>query len=268
MVLSPDHREHLDPEDQLWRSAIARPQEIQIVLTYVDEQVQEGGELMGLIDADRVAVIGHSYGGYTALASAGARFDTVSFTSQCESVKEARESGTWLCEKLVPHLADMAVQAGLSAVPESLWPAQSASHVDAIVPIAGDAYFFGEPGLAEVSAPVMSIGGTADEGTPFRLGTKPRYEFTSSSKKVMIGFIGAGHMIFTGLCEQIPWYLKLISGQFCTDPSWDRAYAHELTKHFVTAFLLAELKEDREAAAALARDHVEISGIDYEVVGY
>ncbi len=51
-------------------------------------------------------------------------------------------------------------------------------------------------------------------------------------------------MIFTGPCEKITWYLKFFSDEFCSDPGWDRGYAHNLVKHFTTAFLLSELKQD------------------------
>ena len=44
--------------------------------------------------------------------------------------------------------------------------------------------------------------------------------------------------------------------------------AHDLINHFVTAFLLAELKGDGEAAAALAPQNVNFPGIQYETTGY
>ena len=45
---------------------------------------------------------------------------------------------------------------------------------------------------------------------------------------------------------------------FCTDPVWDMDRAHDLINHFATAFLLAELKGDGEAAEALAPENVEL----------
>ena len=74
----------------------------------------------------------------------------------------------------------------------------------------------------------------------------------------------AEHMIFTGPCEKIPWYMKIFSGEFCADQSWDRTYAHGLIKHFTTAFLLAELKHDGDAAAILAQDDIDFQGVDYQ----
>jgi predicted dienelactone hydrolase len=165
-------------------------------------------------------------------------------------------------------MEEMADLAGLDSVPEGLWPAQAIERVDAIVPIAGDALFFGQPGLAEITVPVLAIGGTADEDSPFAWGTEPTYEFTSSKRKSMVGLISAGHMIFTGPCEKSPWHLKVFSGEFCADPSWDRDDAHTITKHFVTAFLQAELKEDEDAVPGLLLDETGIPNLDYQVVGY
>jgi predicted dienelactone hydrolase len=267
-VLAPDHNEHLDPDDQLWRSAISRPKDVQGILAYLDQSSRQGDSLAGMINIENVAVVGHSYGGYTALASAGARFDTGSFRSTCASVQGTDEPGAWLCERLSPHVEDMADMAGLAAVPEGLWPAQATERVDAIVPMAGDALFYGQPGLSEITVPVLAIGGTADEDSPFVWGTQPSYTFTSSNRKMMIGLIGAEHMIFTGPCEKIPWHLKLFSGEFCADRSWDRTYAHAITKHFVTAFLLVELKDDGDAISGILINETEIPGLNYQVFGY
>ena len=54
----------------------------------------------------------------------------------------------------------------------------------------------------------------------------------------------------------------------CLDPVWDKDRALDLARHFSTAFLLAELKADTEAAAALAPDSVNFPGIEYEARGF
>jgi predicted dienelactone hydrolase len=268
VVMAPEHHEHLDPENELWQAAIIRPQDILTVFTFVDEKVESGGPLEGLIDKDQVAVIGHSYGGYTSLAAAGAQIDTDAFQSQCESASETNEPGVWLCDQLLPHMADMASLAGLDSVPEGLWPEWADLRVDAIVPMAGDAFFFGQAGLAEITVPVMAIGGTNDKDSPYIWSTHPTYEYTSSSKKARVALEGAEHMIFTGPCEKIPWYLKLFSDEFCADSGWDRVHAHDLVKHFTTAFLLSELKQDAAASDALVPEAVDFTGVTYNVQGY
>jgi predicted dienelactone hydrolase len=271
VVIAPDHHEQIDEEfDVLWQAAVARPGDILDVLAYVDGQIGVGGALEGLVDAETVAVIGHSYGGYTALVAGGARIDTDGFTAHCDAAYASDHPSAWLCDKLMPHVADMAALAGLDAVPDGLWPEWADPRVDAVVPMAGDAFFFGQAGLAEMTVPVMAIGGTADEDSPYTWGTYPTYEYVSSPAKVRIALEGAQHMIFTGPCERVPLLmrLRLVSGEFCADPGWDRYYAHDLVNHFTTAFLLAELKGDADAAAALAPDAVGFDGMTYEAQGY
>jgi predicted dienelactone hydrolase len=268
VVIAPEHQEHLDPANELWRSAIERPQDILSVLAYVDEQTADGGVFDGLINAERVAVIGHSYGGYTSLAAAGARINTPEFKSHCEEASASNHPAAWLCDELLPHLDDMADLAGLESTPDGLWPAWTDPRIKAIVPMAGDAFFFGHEGLSGIIVPVMAIGGTKDNDAPYEWGTYPAYEYASGPRKVMISLTDAEHMIFTNPCEKIPFYLKLFSREFCSDTDWDRSYAHELVSHFTTAFLLTELKQDSAASDALNPNDVELPGMNYEAQGY
>ncbi len=265
VVIAPDHDEHLDEElNGLWRSAITRPQDVLTVLAYVDDQTGPGQALEGLVDAEMVAVVGHSYGGYTALAAGGAQIDTADFEAQCETAYEANDPNAWLCDQLLPHVADMAELAGLDAVPEGLWQqAWADPRIDAIVPLAGDAFFFGQDGLAEITVPVMAIGGTRDSDAPYEWGTYPAYEYASSTIKVRIALLDAEHMIFTGPCEATPLLLRLFSSEFCSDPGWDRTYAHALIGHFTTAFLLDVLKGDQTAHKALLPDAAQFDGTEY-----
>jgi predicted dienelactone hydrolase len=268
VVISPDHNEKLDPENELWRSAITRPQDILDVLSYVEEELEAEGALQGLIDINSVAVIGHSYGGYTALAAGGAQIDTESFQATCQEVQGTEQPGAWLCEMLLPKMVEMAELAGLDEVPDSLWSSWGDERVKAIIPIAGDAFFFGQPGLSQITVPVLAIGGTADLDSPYLWGTHPSFEYSAGPRKAEVAFIDAEHMIFTGQCESIRWYLSFLSGEFCSDTNWDRSYAHEITKHFATAFLLAELEGDEEALRILAPGFVTLDSIQYESYGY
>ncbi len=245
-----------------------RPQDIQAVLAYVDEQVQSDGTLVGLVDAETVAVMGHSYGGYTALVAAGARIDSAGLSMHCNEASEANHPADWLCDMLLPHLPDMATLAGLGALPEGLWPAWSDARVDAVVSLAGDAFFFGEAGLAVIDAPVLAIGGTADDDSPYEWSTQLTYDSVSSRRKARIALAEAEHMIFTNSCASIRWYAKPLADEFCADTVWDRQQAHSLVSHFTTAFLLAELKQDATAAAALAPNAAEFPDISYAAQGY
>ena len=117
------------------------------------------------------------------------------FTALCETAYNENDPNTLLCDKVLPHLADMADSAGLESLPEGLWQQAWANpRVDAIVPLAGDALFFGQEGLAEITVPVMAIGGTRDKDSPYMWGTYPAYEHTSSATKARIALVDAEHI--------------------------------------------------------------------------
>ena len=82
VVLAPEHLEQIDPEyNDLWTASIDRPPDIKQTLDYAEQLTAPDGDLAGLIDMENVAVAGHSYGGYTALAMAGAQYDLDAFNN-------------------------------------------------------------------------------------------------------------------------------------------------------------------------------------------
>jgi predicted dienelactone hydrolase len=208
-------------------------------------------------------VVGHSYGGYTALAAAGARIDTSAVMAACEPV--ADQALAFLCDALLPRLDDIARSAGLGSVPEGLWPAQSDPRIDAVVALAGDAFVFGRRGLDEVTVPVLAIGGTADTDSPFEWGSELTVAHASSRRKALVALEGARHMVFAGPCEQVRTVMRVVANDFCSDPVWDREQAHEVIGRFTTAFLLAELKGDPEAVETMAQGS---SAVTYRQRGY
>ncbi len=267
VVIAPQHRESLDP-GALWRSTVERPADVLTVLAWVDAEVRDRGSLEGLIDRQTVAVIGHSYGGYTALAAAGARLDTAAFRATCDTASANDDPLTFLCDAILPRADHMAELAGLDEVPSGLWPTEADPRVDAIVSIAGDAAVFGRTGLSEITVPVMAIGGTADVDSPFTWGTELTYEHVASTNKVEIGFEGGAHMLFAGECDSVRRIMGLVSLGFCSDPAWDRGHAHDLIKHYVTSFLEAELTHDRTASEWLKPGGSPPPGVTYRAEGY
>jgi hypothetical protein len=76
----------------------------------------------------------------------------------------------------------------------------------------------------------------------------------------------ASHLV-TGQCPPAATAIPEIF-PYCSDSVWDLDRAYDLLNHFTTAFLMATLKADDEAAAALAPDAVSFPGITYNTTGF
>ncbi|TGN63046.1 hypothetical protein EXE59_03110 [Nocardioides eburneiflavus] len=239
VVVAPQHEETLNPSD-LWRSAVDRPAAVAATRTYVKMAADPGGDLAGLVDPNTVGILGHSYGGYTALAAGGARVDPDAFTASCDRARGDDDPIVFLCDALEPRIDDVAAASTTPPAP-----------VDAIVSLAGDAAMFGESGLAEVTAPLLVMGGTADRDSPFAWTSRLAFDSSSSPRKVEVALEGAEHFIFTGDCDRARRIVRLLRTGFCDDPGWDRERARAVVRHYVTAFLLAELTGAAKAEEAL-----------------
>jgi predicted dienelactone hydrolase len=266
IVLAPQHTEQFDFEwSDRWRASIVRLRDVKQTLDYAEALTAPGGELAGLIDMEHVAVVGHSIGGYTALAMAGAQYDLAAFQNRCAQLPPADPRSSF-CTALVPKAADMAALAGLDPQPEGLWPSFGDPRITAIVPMAGDAYVFDQAGLANVTVPMLALGGTADSFSPYEWGAKLSYDYAASAQKALVTFVGAEHLIFITPCENDPERMGWEPAVYtfvCLDPVWDKHRALDLIHHFSTAFLLDTLKGDQAAHAVLLPEAVNFPGIEY-----
>lgn len=263
VVLAPEHNESFDESlTGFWKALIDRPLDIHHAIDQAELLTMPGAPLAGLIDMDKIAVVGHSYGGYTALAAGGARFDFTAYKTRCEALL-ADDPLNFFCGPIVPREADMATRAGLRAAPSGLWPSFGDPRVKAVISMAGDAYLFDQRGLAELNVPIMVMGGTIDDGTPYEWGAKPSYEYVTSANKTLITFPGAGHMLFVDPCEKLPWTQKsAYRDGLCTDAVWGTRPL-DIVRHYTTAFLRDTLNADTDAQATLGGQQPRLDNVEY-----
>ena len=223
IVLAPEHNETFDDQslDGFWKALVDRPVDIRRTIDYAQQLTKPGTAFAGMIDVNNIAVVGHSYGGYTALAAAGARFDFSAYKTRCAALT-ADDPLNFFCSPVLPKESDMATRAGLRAVPSGLWPSLGDARVKAVISMAGDAYPFDQRGLAKLKVPVMAMGGTIDEGTPYTWGAKLTYDHAASKNKTLVTFPGAGHILFGRPVRQAPVGPRSFSYSdgFCTDAVW------------------------------------------------
>ena len=264
VVIAPDHfgdnMADLGNPDMI-DSHIYRPLD---VTRLIDFATAEDSVLQDLIDANQIAVIGHSFGGYTALASAGARLHFGEFDElYCQDADfVSRDYG--LC-RTINTQHRLAQVAGLDETPDGLFPSFGDERIDAIVPMAAaETTLFAHTGLQDVTVPVLFMAGSMDM-IPAEYYTYEVYENISSKRKALVTFDDAGHLVFVNTCDVMPWQPDK---RVCSDPIWDMDHAHDLINHFVTAFLLAEFYGNVTAVTALSPEGIQFPGITYETIGY
>ncbi len=121
--------------------------------------------------------------------------------------------------------------------------------------------------MESVDVPVMFMVGSGAVAADPAFEVDAPYESVSAERKAKVVFDYGEALMFFSSCADSPSIVALGFPSFCTDPVWDMDRAHDLINHFATAFLLAELKGDAEAAKALAPENVAFPGIKYETTG-
>jgi predicted dienelactone hydrolase len=259
VVMASDPRE--ETEDNYWAGAATRPIDTKLTIGFADKATAPGGALSKLIDMKHIAVVGHSSGGWTALAGGGAQFDFGWCAAHPDMVTKGSD-----CAQFVPHAQEIAALLGLKSVPSGLWPPMNDRRVGAIIALAPDGDIWGADyeGVAVVKVPTLIMNGTKDTDNPPELTAYPIYQHLGSAQKGLIKFENATHSVFVVQCRDAMW----LPGKVCSQEAWEMDRAHDLINHFATAFLLTELKGDKEAAKALVPGNVSFPGIEYETSGF
>ena len=189
VVAAPDHSGHstadkvfgISDEDRA-KSAYDRPVDLSRVL---DELVARSDDarslLQGAVDADRVAVAGHSFGGRAALGMVGARFDSRRQANECSARSEDRRC--------------LAVPVFGAAEYRYRDPRVKAAVV--LAPAGFD--FYRADGIGAVDAPVLVVGADRDQTTPFGRFHRPTFEALTGAR-YMLKLQNAGHLSVTDVC--------------------------------------------------------------------
>ena len=129
---------------------------------------------------------------------------------------------------------------------------------------------FGADSAANIVIPTMILVGSKDRSilSEVPLYRPYLYDNLGSTTKAMVMLNDGDHYIFADACAAALWLIDWDLFGICSDPVWAMDRAHDLINHFTTAFLLATLKGDADAAAALAPDAVSFPGIEYEAQGF
>ena len=235
VVVAPDHAGTtlLDYRpDATAESAVRRPRDIADAADVV-------ADLDGLdVDARTYAVVGHSFGAWTALAVGGAVLDAPAFEALCAAADPPAG-----CRYFRDQTFDLEAAAAYAR------PDPRARVVVGLAP--GAWYTFGTSGegLGAVRR-VLLVGGKLDDELPFDPETTGAYA-ALGTPKALAAVEGAGHWQFTDLCPVLPIAdCAGVPGGFAA-PELTHARVNEL----VTAWIGRHLLDDARADVGLgARD--------------
>jgi predicted dienelactone hydrolase len=192
VVVAPDHTDNtmFDLEEaQDGEVAFRRPLDIADSFDWLVEQAEPGGPFEGCVDPDAgYAVVGHSFGGWTALAVAGATVDPL-------TAKACANGGSIWCDVYQKWVAVH----GDDPLPPIVDPRAWAS-----VSMCPGGFEIMGATLADIDAPVLVMGGTLDDTTPWDSQVQPIYGELDASPRYLGGVVGAGHFTFSDLCTMVP----------------------------------------------------------------
>jgi predicted dienelactone hydrolase len=133
---------------------VDRPKDISFLLDQLAQINQQPGVLQGKLNTDQVSVIGHSLGGYTALALAGAELDLDELRQFCQNNNPLqRAPADWL-QCAATRLSERRLNLRDRRV----------AQVMALNPVIGR--LFGDRGLRQVETPVLMLAASDDTLTP------------------------------------------------------------------------------------------------------
>ena len=161
---------------------INRPLDISYVLDELEKRNK--AEFDNRLKLDNVGVLGHSFGGYTALAVAGATWDFDNIKNYCaRRVWEANVSMLLQCQTL-----DLPNQ-------EYNFRDQRVGAIGIMNPV--NSVIFGSQGLSKVDIPVIIGAGTNDPATPPIIEQIRTFAWVTSENKYLFVMEGQAHFLST-----------------------------------------------------------------------
>lgn len=190
----------------VWR----RPPDLSLALDHLLASPVWGSR----IDAARIGAAGHSSGGYTVIALAGARFDPDRLAAYCAGA----DAG--------PDCA-LASDVDLADVPDVdvahlSYRDDRVAAAFAMAPAVGQG--FDADGLSSVRIPVRIVGSRDDELTPFDLHA--RHYANALPGATLVTVRPGGHFVYLSICNELG---RDVAGLVCVDPdpATDRAAVHD-----------------------------------------
>jgi predicted dienelactone hydrolase len=207
---------------------VDRPQDVKSLLDELSRLSQTDPTLKGRLDLQQIGAIGHSFGGYTSLALAGAGINRDRLRNQCVDTQPTFNLSLILqCRaKSLPsvnyNLADPRIKA-----------------VIAINPLVGT--IFGPEGIGKIRIPTMLVSGSHDVVTPAILEQIHPFLWLNAPNKYLALLNNAGHTFSMAPPQTRGTLSNSVKGLdallFGAEPQLSREYLKALSVAFMQTYL-------------------------------
>lgn len=224
-----DNREFLD-----------RPAEISALLDEIQQFADSSDEFRGRLDTDNVGVIGQSFGGYTALALAGAEYNVDTLQSACEP------EPNFLNPSLLLQCQAIAVAPEVTTLRDDRVKA-----IIAINPI-GSA-IFGPSGFSKIDIPTLIMAATADTVAPALPEQIAPFTWLENDDRYLVLASGTTHFSVIDSDPEAAPSIPVPAPLLGDDPE----LAQDYLQIFSLAFFQRYLKQNLQYEAALTAEFAE-----------
>jgi len=199
-----------------------RPKDISFVIDELTRRNQV--EFKGRLDLKNIGIAGHSFGGYTALAIAGAAIDFEHLKQECEreygglNVSLLLQCGALKLPRTTDVLRDERVKAAFAANPVNR-------------------AIFGPKGLGKITIPVVLASGSYDPAAPAAIEQAASFTWLTTANKYWLMVEGQAHVNFTKIDPGIEAAIE--SATHLTLPSQGliSSYVNGITVPFFTSYI-------------------------------
>ena len=198
-----------------------RPKDVSYVLDELERRNQR--EFSGRLDLTSVGIIGHSFGGTTALLVAGAEFDWQNLKQECGPSNYPNTSLFLQCQALDLPQDQYAFRDKRITSVFTLNPVTSA--------------LFGREGLAKVKIPVVLLAGSFDPAAPAVLEQMRTFPWLGSADKYLVLSDGQAHIDFSQLDAGISDLLGSMGDLTLPSPDLLNTYRDGLLVPFFEVYL-------------------------------
>lgn len=203
---------------------VDRPLDISAIIDDLERRIQIDAALQEQVDLSRIGVIGQSFGGYTALALAGAKINQTSLALECANLDQSLNLSLLLqCQANRLPAEDLSLQDPRIDAAIAINPASSA--------------IFGIDGFRNIDIPLMVVSGSADTVTPALIEQIRPFTWLNNSNRYLLMIRQATHFSMMGISETNSEVLQLPPNVIGPAPELAQHYANVLALLFLQGYL-------------------------------